>query len=88
MKLTTDGFDDPVWCVDVETYPNFFLAGFRNLKTGEVLHFSTEPGIGMPLSELRPWFASIKGDAMLIGFNNLSYDNEMVRAAISEDGHE
>lgn len=72
-----------VLVMDVETYPNFCMVGMKNVDTGQVLAFSTQPGIGGTLTDFREWWRTAWDAGVFITFNGLRYDNHMVRAMLA-----
>lgn len=60
-----------VWIYDLETYPNMFLATFKNVKTGEWREFEISDRIN-ELNELRQFLYNEVGG--LIGFNVVNFD--------------
>ena len=77
-------FDFPTFTFDVEVYPNFSLAGFRDYATGQVTQYSNHPAIGHSFADLRQWFTANAAETLFIGFNSLAYDNQILRAVIIE----
>ena len=67
-------------CVyDLETFPNFFLAVFKSLKTKEYYYFEISDRVNQT-NELRQFLKNnIKG---LIGFNNLNFDYPVLHNTI------
>ena len=64
-----------VWIYDLETYPNFFCAGFEEYKTGEkkIFEISDWKNQGDKLKEFinsQKWF--------LVGYNNNSFDDPIL----------
>lgn len=68
----------PAIALDTETYPNFTEIGTRDVTTGAVTAFSTEPGIGRPLRDFREWFRE-RQNYLWITFNGQAYDLHMLR---------
>ena len=68
---------------DLETYPNFFLASFKDIDTGEYFDFEISDRRN-DLSSLREflgkWIA-------LIGFNNLGFDYPVLHNSVLQEGH-
>ncbi len=57
--------------VDVESYPNYFLACFTSLKTGHVFYMEAIAGVSKLDINLLVWILT---NFVTIGFNSLSYD--------------
>lgn len=74
--------DIPALTIDVEIFPNFALVGVRDLVSGVVQQWTTEPGIGGTLDEARAWYQVAKNEALFIGFNSMPYDNVLLRAIL------
>jgi hypothetical protein len=66
-----------VYIFDFEVFPNFFYALFLDLETGDFYDFSIDQ-----LSALKRF---VKEDDLLIGYNNRTYDDIVLRYII--DGH-
>ena len=77
--------DFQAYTIDVESYRNFFCIGLRDTTTGETRCYTSEPGLGEPLSEFAAHFAAETPDRLWIGFNSCGYGNHMVRKVL--DGH-
>lgn len=58
---------------DIETYPNYVLAGFRSTKTGRIVKFAFQRGQSLPPSRMRKleW---ILRNFTLIGVNDTNFD--------------
>lgn len=65
--------------LDVETYPNYFMVGLRNVETGNTLNFELYEG--QPLDTKR--LGKIIRKCQIITFNGNSYDMPMVFLALS-----
>lgn len=81
-------FGSPAWALDVEVYPNFVMIGALNVDTGQVRHFTSEPGIGEPFYAACAWFMRVKEDAMILGFNSNGYDNFILHAILMQGVHD
>jgi hypothetical protein len=57
--------------VDVESYPNYFLACFTSVQTGHVFYFESIAGVSKVDINLLTW---VLMNFITIGFNSLSYD--------------
>ena len=64
---------------DIETYPNFFLIGFKSYVTGLVKFFVESQEEELHKEDLR-WLVH---NCTLIGFNSTNYDNPMLYAALA-----
>jgi hypothetical protein len=64
-----------VWSYDLESYPNCFLAGFYNPKSGKHRIFEISDRMNNSISLYRFLTTKVSG---LIGFNNLSYDSHLI----------
>lgn len=60
-----------LYIYDLETYPNFFLASFKNVKTNEYINFEISDRKNNCFLLQKFLFQNVKG---LIGFNNLNFD--------------
>lgn len=58
-----------IW--DIETFPNFFLASFKNIKTNEYINFEISDRKNNCFLLQKFLSQNVKG---LIGFNNLNFD--------------
>lgn len=65
-----------VW--DIETYPNYFLLGFRSTVTGKHITFEMQRGGRLDLAKLR-W---VLQSFLIVGFNCIEYDLPMAHAAL------
>lgn len=63
------------WFYDVESFPNFACVTFCEDKTHKTLQFS----FGMGYNDLQKLQSFLDETMLLIGFNNLSYDNAVLR---------
>lgn len=57
--------------LDVESYPNYFLAMFRNLTTGKVFYFEQIAGVSLLDTQGLGW---VLKNCLTSGFNSNSYD--------------
>lgn len=71
----------PAMNFDVEVFPNFAMVGFRDYQNGAVRLFGSN-GLGGGFGELRRWWPTVENDFLFVGFNNLAYDNAIVRAIV------
>ena len=63
-------------CYDIEVYPNFFCATFKDVRTGKVRVYRRNSDV----NELHAMSKLLQqGDLCLIGHNTLVYDNIVVR---------
>ena len=73
-------------CVyDLETYPNFFLAVFKDIKTGLFSYFEISDRVNMT-NDLRT-FLYTEG-LKLIGYNNLNFDYPILHNTILSNDKE
>lgn len=63
---------------DVESYPNYFLVGFRNIVNDKHIMFEHSPDCELDLDKLR-WLV---WRCCLVGFNSDNYDILMLTAAL------
>lgn len=63
--------EELIW--DSETYPNYFLLGFKGLKSGKVVKFAFQRGQSLPPSRMRKleW---IMRNFTLVGMNDTYFD--------------
>ena len=64
---------------DLETYPNFFLAVFKNIVTKEYNYFEISDRKSDQISLKKFLNEQVKG---LIGFNNLNFDYPVLHNTI------
>lgn len=68
-----------IYIYDLETYPNMFLASFKNIKNGEWREFEISDRCN-DINILRVFlFEEVKG---LIGFNNINFDYPVLHNSI------
>lgn len=68
-----------MYIYDLETYPNFFLASFKDLKTEKYIEFEISDRIN-EIKELRVFLSQKK--LRLIGFNNINFDYPVLHNTI------
>ncbi len=73
----------PAWTHDAETYKPFTLYGFRDMLTSKVRQFSNRSGHGESFAALREWFPQLQGQAILVGFNSIGFDNHILNAILA-----
>ena len=74
--------DKELYIYDLETFPNFFLAVFKNVNTGQYYNFEISDR-GTNIIELRTFLKEkVRG---LIGFNNLNFDYPVLHNTILKD---
>lgn len=71
--------DRLVW--DIESYPNYFLVGFKSIITGKVVYFELGPDEFGP--GWLPKFDWILKNFVLVGFNDSAYDLPMASALLN-----
>lgn len=74
-----------VYIYDLETYPNFFLASFKCIKTNSYYEFEISTRKSQ-LKGLRT-FLNQKG-LQLVGFNNINFDYPILHRSILIDNHD
>lgn len=67
---------------DLEVFPNFFSATFKNVDTKEVIVFYKHEGKQNQINELIDF---LKSNIYLIGFNNDKYDNLLLNKILSSE---
>jgi hypothetical protein len=69
-----------IWVYDLETYPNFFLYSFINIKTAKILRFeiSDRKSDFYPLKE----FLGSGKIKYLVGFNNINFDYPVLHKTV------
>lgn len=73
---------------DVESYPNYFMVGFKCLETGKIIYFENRPDgyvVNGFLVEFKVWvnyLTFILHRWLIIGFNSRTYDLPMVLVAL------
>jgi hypothetical protein len=65
---------------DTEVYPNYFLAAFKNLKTGKVVYFERYDGQDFEPMRIK----HLMHKRVTIGFNSRSFDLPILYAAIEK----
>lgn len=68
-----------VWAFDIEIYPNFFLAGFKNRSTGEIVRFEKRPGEPLDHKGLERFLRK----NTTVGFNSIGFDLPLTWMAIN-----
>lgn len=63
---------------DIEVYKNFFLVAFQFVKSGKVVKFEMYDGVELDRAGLK----RIAKNNLLVGFNNLTFDNVLLWMAI------
>jgi len=69
---------------DLEVFPNYFLAGFQDVKSGEQDFFKAYSVNGVEINELSKMLDYIK-DKWLVGFNSRDYDNQIIHYLMKQD---
>lgn len=69
-----------IYIYDLETYPNFFLASFKDIKSGKIYHFEISDRKNQTL-ELREFLLN-KEIKYLVGFNNINFDYPVLHNTI------
>lgn len=64
---------------DVETYKNFFMAGFKHIETGQYFYAEMRPGKPFPIELVRRAMFHFR----TIGFNSLGYDLPVTQAVLN-----
>lgn len=70
-----------IWHYDVESFPTFFCVTFMDDSSHEIVQFAVGCGRNQ-LGELKHFVVS-NIDNLFVGFNNLSYDNAVLRLMMS-----
>ena len=66
--------DSRYWTYDLETYPNFFSAGFKNAVTGERYIFEISEWLYQG-AELHAFLQDCIADgSVFVGYNNMQFD--------------
>ena len=68
-----------IFIYDLETYPNFFLAVFKSIKTGEYQYYEISDRRNETYKLNKFLYNNVKG---LIGFNNLNFDYPVLHNTI------
>lgn len=69
----------PINTCDTECYPNYWLAKFRDVDTGELFKVEMYQGMPLKVGTLLQWLHS----ATIISFNGIGYDMTMLSAAVT-----
>ncbi len=71
-----------IYVYDLETYPNFFLASFKDIDSGEYIDFEISDRKNQ-LFKLRTFLSKW---ILLVGFNNLGFDYPVLHNTVLRDG--
>ncbi len=63
------------WIYDLETYQNYFIAGFKSVDVDEFVYFES--------NQLPALVDFVDDDKVLIGFNNRKFDDPILKAIIN-----
>lgn len=72
-----------IYIYDLETFPNFFLASFKDIETKQVYHFEISDRIDQR-EELREFILD-KRIKYLVGYNNINFDYPVLHNTILKD---